>query len=196
MLHRDLPFGLARHHAQAEPFFDQQSRPASTHVRQATGRSGSNITTSAPGTGTTLNGYALLPEDVLRIILGYLTVAELLVTRRVSSLRSTVVSLIEISLSSVVNVSGGSRKIDNYGLAFFRILATRPLPIRRLSKPCQSQLSRQWSVASLSCPVPGLLGQTTVPLSLFAAPTSYLCPTMSLSSPCRRWIPGWQSRRI
>ena len=82
MLRRILPFGLARHHAQAEPFFDQQSRPIPATVRQVAGRNASHISSRNPG--SELNNYALLPEDVLFIILGYLTVAELLVTRQVS----------------------------------------------------------------------------------------------------------------
>ncbi|KAF8606176.1 hypothetical protein BDV93DRAFT_521027 [Ceratobasidium sp. AG-I] len=82
MLQRDLPFGLARHHAQTEPFFDQQSRPKPTTARQAAGRNTSNVPDSK--LRSKLDNYSLLPEDVLFIILGYLTVAELLVTRQCS----------------------------------------------------------------------------------------------------------------
>lgn len=83
MLHRDLPFGLARHHAQAEPLFDQQSRPMPSATRQAAARNGSRTSTSMIGSEP--NSCAVLPEDVFFIVLGYLSVAELLVVRQVSS---------------------------------------------------------------------------------------------------------------
>ncbi|KAF8606174.1 hypothetical protein BDV93DRAFT_521023 [Ceratobasidium sp. AG-I] len=82
MLRRILPFGLARNRAQAEPFFDQESRPAPTTVQQVAGRNESNIPSRT--FESKLDNYAILPEDVLFIILGHLTVAELLVTRQCS----------------------------------------------------------------------------------------------------------------
>ncbi|KAG8704946.1 hypothetical protein FRC08_001935 [Ceratobasidium sp. 394] len=76
MLHRDLPFGLARNRGHAEPFFDGQPsilRKPNPKIPQT--RAG-NVSREQQ------DGHETLPEDVIVIILGYLTVAELMVVRR------------------------------------------------------------------------------------------------------------------
>ncbi|KAG8770118.1 hypothetical protein FRC12_004506 [Ceratobasidium sp. 428] len=84
MLHRDLPFGLARSRGHAEPFFDgQPPNSLKSHFRQLTGSKSSrtrvnNVSQDHPDSEETL------PEDVIVIIFGYLTVGELMVVRRCS----------------------------------------------------------------------------------------------------------------
>ncbi|KAG9084816.1 hypothetical protein FRC07_013543, partial [Ceratobasidium sp. 392] len=85
MLHRDMPFGLARQRGHAEPFFDGQ--PAGfatpTHSRQPTSPKVSRICTSNISQEQP-DAQGALPEDVIVIILGHLNVRELMVVRRCS----------------------------------------------------------------------------------------------------------------
>ncbi|KAG8745426.1 hypothetical protein FRC10_008136 [Ceratobasidium sp. 414] len=78
MLHRDLPFGLARNRGHAEPFFDGQPSTLRKPNPKTSRAQACNV---SPGR---LDAHETLPEDVIVIIMGFLTVAELMVVRRVS----------------------------------------------------------------------------------------------------------------
>ncbi|KAG9090445.1 hypothetical protein FRC06_001081 [Ceratobasidium sp. 370] len=76
MLHRDLPFGLARNRGHVEPFFDGQPSILRKSSPKASRTHSRNVSQERP------DAHETLPEDVIVIILGYLTVAQLMVVRR------------------------------------------------------------------------------------------------------------------
>ncbi|CAE6512466.1 unnamed protein product [Rhizoctonia solani] len=74
MLYRDAPFGLARYRGLAEPFRDPQPR-----IYTASGAASRHP--KAPNAVQQSHG-ALLPEDIMVIVIAYLSVADILVVRR------------------------------------------------------------------------------------------------------------------
>lgn len=89
MLHRDMPFGLARYRGLAEPFHDPLPRDHHLHHHRLTHRTGSGHATRSSSSrhgseDDTQSHSGILPEDVIVIILGHLSVAEIMVIRRVS----------------------------------------------------------------------------------------------------------------
>ncbi|CAE6349667.1 unnamed protein product [Rhizoctonia solani] len=77
MLHRDAPFGLASYRGLAEPFRDPQPRNYT-----ATGPTSAPRHTKPPSSAEQSHAGGLLPEDVMIMIIAYLSVADILVIRR------------------------------------------------------------------------------------------------------------------
>ncbi|KAB5591779.1 hypothetical protein CTheo_4771 [Ceratobasidium theobromae] len=84
-----MPFGLARYRGLAEPFHDPLPRDHHLHHHRLTHRTGSGHATRSSSSrhgseDDTQSHSGILPEDVIVIILGHLSVAEIMVIRRVS----------------------------------------------------------------------------------------------------------------
>lgn len=75
MLHRDAPFGLARYRGLVEPLRDPEPRKYTAPGSTPRHTKAQSVVPQSDG--------GSLPEDVMVIIIAYLSVADILVVRRV-----------------------------------------------------------------------------------------------------------------